>query len=59
MNKNVSDEKERKNDISEISTKNVFLDFFFFQKVKQWWASTFAKLIAGLVIIADIPHKHF
>ena len=46
-------EKGQKDNGSENSfnTRNLFLDFFFVQKIKQWWASTFIKLIAGLGII--------
>jgi len=53
MNDNTSNEKEQKNSLPKnaFNTSNPLLDFLFFQKIKQWGASTFIKLITGLGVI--------
>jgi hypothetical protein len=53
MSDNTSHKKEQKNNHPKISfkTSNLFFDFLFFQKIKQWGVSTFFTLVAGLGVI--------
>jgi hypothetical protein len=53
MSDNTSNKKGQKNNHpkNSINTSNPLLDFLFFQKIKQWGASTFVKLFAGLGVI--------
>ncbi|MDM8563078.1 DUF4384 domain-containing protein [Candidatus Marithioploca araucensis] len=50
MSDNISNEKGQKNN-SENNSEKIFFNLFFIPKMKQWWASTFVKLIAGLGLI--------